>query len=299
MTFRPDGEAPAVASDWLPLATAFLLVIGFTYSDDFVELILDLAGGGLVGIGPWLVFGVDALLVALTAGVKWHSRNETDSRTFVRQLLAGKWGFAAALVVVAHVVLIATAGPRARLSAAASVGVSLVAIVVFVTAMTLLLISVLGEGNRRGAHTWVVPVVIGTVVAQLASALWYPVIDVEHGCAGDVASWYFSDMSHIAPVILLTLGLELNYVRRRTETLNAGQRVAPLLTVLMLGVGEILSFSMMVKADMPKCGLVAVWQEYIAFVFTTQALTIGLATILALLIGGSTDTDMRLKAERS
>lgn len=42
-------------------------------------------------------------------------------------------------------------------------------------------------------------------------------------------------------------------------------RVAPVLTVAMLSVSMVLSFSMMVKADMPKCGMAAVWHEYISF----------------------------------
>ena len=164
--------------------------------------------------------------------------------------------------------------------------VSLLSTLVFVTAMALLLISALSEGSTTASRGWVVPLVLGTLAAQFASALWYPAIDVEEGCS-DVASWYFSDMAHITPVILLTLGLELNYLRRNTAAQDAGMRVAPVLTVMMLGVSEVFALSMMVKADMPKCGMAAVWHEYIAFVFTAQSMTTGLATLMWLLVKDS------------
>ena len=68
---------------------------------------------------------------------------------------------------------------------------------------------------------------------------------------------------------------------------DAGMRVAPVLTVMMLGVSEVFALSMMVKADMPKCGMAAVWHEYIAFVFTAQSMTTGLATLMWQLVKDS------------
>lgn len=269
------------------MTAALLLVIGFTYSDDIVELALNLGGNRFAGAGPWLVFALDSLLVAGTAVLKWRiSGQGQDPKTFLRGLVTGYWGLGAALVVVSHLVLIATAAPRARLGVSTSVGVSLLSTMVFVTAMALLLISALSDGATSSSRGWVVPLVLGTLVAQFASALWYPVIDSEEGCS-DVASWYFSDMSHITPVVLLTLGLELNYLRRNTSVLSPGMRVAPVLTVMMLSVSMVLSFSMMVKADMPKCGMAAVWHEYISFVFTAQSMAIGLTTLVWLLIKDS------------
>ena len=266
------------------MVAAFALVIGFTYSDDVVEFVDDLTGGRFGGAGPWLVFALDCVLVAVTAALKWRMSDDTDPGMFLRRMVIGRWGLAAALVVATHLTFIATAAQRARLGTSASLGINLLGTLVFLTALTLLLVSALSDKADRGTSSWVAPIVLGTVVAQLASALWYPVINREPGCAGEVASWYFSDMAHITPVLLLTLGIELGYLRRNSATLDAGQRVAPLLTVIMLGISELLALSMMVKADRPKCGLAAVWHEYIAFVFTAQAMTIGLATVMWMLI---------------
>ena len=91
--------------------------------------------------------------------------------------------------------------------------------------------------------------------------LWYPVLDVDRGCANDISSACFSDMANILPIILLTLALEMNYVRRSANNADPGRRVAPVFIVIIMCIAEALAFSMLVKADAPRCGLAAVWHE--------------------------------------
>ena len=91
-------------------------------------------------------------------------------------------------------------------------------------------------------------------------------------------------MANILPIILLTLALEMNYVRRSASNADPGRRVAPVFIVIIMCIAEALAFSMLVKADAPRCGLAAVWHEYISFVVTAQAMAIGLATLVWLLL---------------
>jgi hypothetical protein len=268
-----------------------LLVVGFTFSDDVVEFLCDITGNSRAANAPWLIFLFDMLLVLATAALKWRiSGGTTDPRTFLRRLLTGWWAAGAGLAVIAHPILIATADWRAGLGDAASVWISLLASMVFVAAMTLLLLSALGEGtSSRG---WIVPLVIGTAVVQIATALWYPVIDIERGCGGDVSPTYFSEMANILAVVLLTLGVEMNFVRRSASARDVGQRVAPVLTVILLCIGLALSFSMLVKADLGKlCGLAATWHQYIAFAVSAQALAVGLSTLVWLMLVDAVDAD--------
>ena len=60
--------------------------------------------------------------------------------------------------------------------------------------------------------------------------------------------------------------------------------MAPVFIVIIMCIAEALAFSMLVKADAPRCGLAAVWHEYISFVVTAQAMAIGLATLVWLLL---------------
>ena len=194
---------------------------------------------------------------------------------------------AAALVVGAHLLLIAFARQRAALSDTGAVWFSILASLVFVSAMTALLKSVAGQA--RGSKRWLVPLAVGAFVAQFAALIWYPVINSPDGCAGEVAPAYFGNMGQIIPVVLLALGVELNYFRRSTKVRDIGYRVTPVFTVFLLCVAELLTFSILVKSDQGSCGLAAVWHEYIAFVITAQALTIGLATVFWLLVTDAWD----------
>ncbi|ORB51815.1 hypothetical protein BST42_16795 [Mycolicibacterium rhodesiae] len=264
------------------MAAVFALVICFTFSDDIVEFGLDVTGHRFSGAGPWLVLATDCLLVAATAALKWRIE-QAPRQVFVRQLIGSRWALGAAIVVVTHLLSISTATHRANLGVVQSIWLSMLFSLLFVAAMALLLTSALGEKSIW--RSWVLPMIVGTVVVQVASALWYPVIDVEKGCANDISSTYFSDMTNIIAIVLLTVGVELAYVRRTAGTTDPGRRVAPVFTVLWLCVGLALAFTMLVKADLgPHCGLAAVWHEYIAFVVTAQALSIGLTTVLWLLV---------------
>jgi len=64
------------------------------------------------------------------------------------------------------------------------------------------------------------------------------------------------------------------------------------LTVILLCTGLALSFTMLVKADLgPMCGLAATWHEYIAFAVSTQALAVGLSTLVWLMLVEVVDRD--------
>jgi len=271
----------------IPLAAAFTLVVGFTFSDDVVEFLLDVTGHSDSPARGWLVFALDGVLVLATAALKWRiDDGRTPVAALLRRMATGWWALGAVLVIGGHLTLIATAQQRAALGDTASVWISLLASAVFVVAMTLLLFSVLGEGTA--SRGWIVPLAVGTFVVEIASSLWYPVIDVQKGCAGEISASYFSEIVNIIAVVLLALGIESNFVRRSAAARDPGHRVAPVLTVILLSVGLALSFTMLAKADLgPFCGLGAVWHEYISFVVTAQALAIGLATLVWLMIVGA------------
>jgi hypothetical protein len=265
------------------LIAASMLVVGFTFSDDIVAFILDMTGNGNSAARPWLVFALDCLLVAAAALLKWRISGGGNPSRFMRQLVTGAWGVGATLVLVDHLILIYTADHRASLGPAASVWINLLASLVFVAAMVTLLWSALGD--HSAGRSWLIPLAIGTYVVQICKVLWFPVIDVGTGCAEDVSYEYFALMAHILPVVLLALGIETNFVRRSATAPDLGRRVAPVLTIVLLSVALGLAFSMLVKAHMdPPCGPGAIWHEYISFVVTAQAMAIGLATLVWLML---------------
>lgn len=279
-------STPALRSSIPALVVVFLLIVGFTFSDDFVEFLLDVTGNSdLVSTHQqWLVLALDVVLILATAALKWLISEDRDSPgVFLRTLRTGTWLAGALLVLGAHLVLILTAQHRAGLGDVASFWVRVLASVVFVTAMTLLLLSALSEkGMSRG---WIAPLVFGTFAVQVASALWYPWIDANPGCAGEVSAQFYFDMAQLLAVVLLTMAVELSYVRRNAVERDPGRRMAPVFVVLMMCIALALCLSMDVKVDQgPFCGTAAVWHEYITFVVSIQAMAIGLATLVWLLL---------------
>ncbi|MEI6254935.1 MAG: hypothetical protein WCP30_19250 [Mycobacteriaceae bacterium] len=268
-------------SDWPAITAVFVLVIGFTYSDDIVEFF---ASTGPEHISTrWAIVALDLLLVAGSAVLKWHMTPPPRRfGEFLQGLLRGLWPIGAAVVLIAHLLLVTTAPPGRGWAVAGSPWLTLLTTTAFVAAMGLLLVSALGDGSApRG---WIVPVVIGTFVVQLASAMWYPIIDVDRACTGDVSTEYFNGMVQVLPVFLVTLGLEVNYLRRSNAIRAPGQRAVAVMTVILLCVAEALAFSMLIRGHRISCGWAADWHEYIAFVATVHAAAISLATLAWLLL---------------
>lgn len=286
----PAQTAPSRrwSSDVLAVVAVFALVIAFTYSDDVVLFICQAAGLPHSTPRPWMVFALDCLVVAGTAVLKWRISDEGNLGTFVRRLFTGWWGVGAVLGAGAHLVLIATEDHRLGLGNAASLWISVLASLVFVVSISILLSSALSEGTA--SRGWVVPLVIGTFTVMLVSALWYPAIDFDIGCTGDISSSYFSEVTNIIAVLLLALGIEMNFVRRKARARDPGERVAPVFIVILLCVAMVLAITMLAKADLgPFCNLGAVWHEYIAFVITVQAIATSLAMLVWLMLTDAVD----------
>jgi len=73
---RATASSPAErSSDILPLLAAFMLTVGFTFSDDFVEFLIDVTGHPHFSAQAWLVLTLDCLLVLGTAALRWRIRD--------------------------------------------------------------------------------------------------------------------------------------------------------------------------------------------------------------------------------
>ena len=277
--------------DWAAVTAVFVLVLGLTYSDDVVEFVVHRSGDHHRDL-RWPIFALDVVLVAGTAVLKWHMTSEPRRLPdFLRSLARSWWAVGAALVLGIHLVLRLMSdgpGPGARWAVGDSAFLTILTNAAFVVAMGLMLVAALTE--KAGPPGWILPVVIGTFVAQLASALWYPVIDNGSGCADNVSSDYFNGMVQVLPVFLVTLGLEVNYLRNTRAIREPGKRAVAVLTVILLCTAEGLAFSMLISAGRVRCGGAAAWHEYISFVATVHAAAISLATLAWLLTSSSKRT---------
>jgi hypothetical protein len=115
-----ESERRSRPVDRAAIVVVFALVVGFTYSDDIVEFILDATHTGSSGL-RWLVLALDCTLIVGAALFKRRIAfgDRTCARPpwaeFLRRLLRSWWAVGAVLVVAVHLVMIGTAAPRARL----------------------------------------------------------------------------------------------------------------------------------------------------------------------------------------
>lgn len=274
--------------DWPAITAVFVLVIGLTYSDDVIEFLSRRDGGPAPDL-RWGIFALDVCLVAGTAFLKWHMTDQPRRPgAFLGDLFRSWWAVGAGLVLGLHLLLRLTSGgpgSGGKWAVADSPALTLVTNAAFVLAMGLLLVSALTDQTRSPG--WILPVVIGTFVAQVASALWYPVIDRGSSCADNVSSEYFNGMVQVLPVFLVTLGLEVNYLRNTKAIRDPGKRAVSVLTVILLCNAEALAFTMLISGDRIRCGRAASWHEYFAFITTVHAAAISLATLAWLLLANT------------
>jgi len=272
-------------SDWPAITAVFILVIGFTYSDDVIEFFSRTSGGRFPDL-RWEILALDMALVAGTAVLKWQmTAPPRNFGEFLRGLLRGWWPVGAFLVLIIHLLLLIPAAPGQRWTVGDTPWLTLLTNAAFVGAMGLMLVSALSPTSASPG--WILPVISGTFMAQLASALWYPVIDKGSGCADNISSEYFNGMVQVLPVLLVTLGLEVSYLRNTNAIREPGQRAVSVLMVILLCSAEALAFSVLAKGDRVTCGTAATWHEYVAFIITVHAAAISLATLAWLLLAST------------
>jgi hypothetical protein len=296
-------ERAQPAAGRFALVLLFFWVIAYTYSEDVVDVIDDLTSAVGQARFPewawvWAPLAVDIAIIVASWPLKRRiAKEDGDSSR-----LWGWWTSGALLTVAAHLMWIFTEPHGVNL---ATVWLHLLASFVFVIAMGLLLTSALNADpmtlfspRLRDARPrdWIrahstLPLIVGTFFGYVATPLWYPVILLhskpigssgENGCPPVIDPQYFAQMAQVIPVLLVTLGIEFNYVRQAHAVQEPVQRAAPILTMILLCVAELLAFSALVRKD--ACGLGAAWNEYIALVVTVQAFAIGLATFVWLLL---------------
>lgn len=289
----------------LALVLVFVWVGAYTYSEDVIDIVKDVTASMGTPRFPhwvwvWAPLAVDIVLIAAS----WPLKRRFAASDGDGGRLWGWWTSGALLTVAVHLMMDLTEPHQLN---AATVWLNILASLLFVIAMGMLLTSALNADpmtlfswplREARPRDWirthsVLPLIVGTFFGYLATPLWYPVITMHTSpvgssagstCAPSIDPAYFAQMSSVIPLLLITLGMEFNYIRRtEDDTVQEPiQRAAPILTVILLCLAEVLSFSALVGNN--GCGLGAVWHEYFALIITAQASAIGLATIVWLLL---------------
>jgi len=308
-------------ADRAVFGVVFLMVFAFSYSEQLVSQLFPNSGtGGLA----WriVVVVVDA---AVLAGVGLMKRAVTRAEGDAPRLWVWWWAGVGVLLGI----------DALRLIPVNSVGLDVVAATIYAAAMGLTIVSslnadpltlLIASRRLRFPVDWarvraIVPLVVGTWLCYLAASVYVDLFDVGTSrvldpeteaaianlpvaeqisvlsqlCQGAISPQFFELVAEVIPVLLLTLGIEFNYFRRRLT--DAGQRAATAATVTVLAAGLVGVLSTL-PWDGQGCGdVLSRWHEYIAFLLAVQAVFTGLATLVWLLVSSTPDAVPQVASE--
>lgn len=306
------------------LAVVFLPLFAFSYSEDLVFAVLEATGrdhvmGWLVGL-----VGFDAAVLA-TVGLLKRAISRADDEA--PRLWRWWWtAFAAVVCLDVFLVLLPEYHPL-WVDFGSSVTFAVLMGIVMMVSLNADPLTLFSGGRRSAAPTdWarvraVVPLVIGTFACFLAATAFDDFFDLDTVrvldpemeaeiagmplpeqlgawatlCEGAVSPAFFQQVVAVIPLLLLTLGVEFNYFRRALD--EPAQHAAAAATVAVMAIGLSLAVSTLPWADTGCGGVLGYWHEYLTFVVSVQGVATGLATLIWLLVAGT--SDQRIATEAS
>jgi hypothetical protein len=325
MTGPQVGDAPTTeskASARAMLWVVFLLLFVFSYSEEIIGLLFDLVttaahNGWRTQLGWRMLLIAIEIVVLLIVGLKKRTIGRIDGGT---PRLWRLWWTGFAVLVVLETVL-------SELPFRPSVWVLLAASVVIATTMGAMMAASLNadprtlfSAERRAAHPtdWrrvraIVPLVLGTFACYLAAIAYNRSLDVESvrtlpadmaaqigalplaerlgaleiACESAVGSAYFNNVVSVIPLLLLTLGVEFNYFRRNLR--DPAQRATTAATVAVMSAALVFALSTLPFEGQGCNDMLSDWHEFLTFVITVQGISIGLVTLVWLLVSSSPD----------
>ena len=295
------------------LAVVLLLVFGFSYSSDVVAAVLEFFGAttrtawviGFVGVdavillivarfkrvidgaeqGPprrwrtwWIWFGIVAVINTVTGCLPQHHRMWIDLATSV--MFAVAMGVLIAVSLNADPLTLVSAGRRAA-RPADWVHVRAVVPLVVGTFAAYLAATVFDDFFDADTVRVLDPATAAEVDAQDLADRVYTMGTL---CESAVSPVFYHQIVVVVPVLLLALGVEVNFFRRTLR--DPVLRAVTVTTVSVMAMALVLGLSIL-PYDGRGCGNVPTyWHEYLTFVVAVQGITIGLATLIWVLTTG-------------
>lgn len=328
---EPDAESDTEPSDILRrhrrdravMAVVFLLLFGFSYSEDYVFAILEAAGRDEVV--AWLVglVGFDVAILVLVGLLKRAiARADGDSPRLWRWWWSA---FAAVVCIDVFLVLLPEDHPL-WIDLASSLVLAILMGLIMMVSLNGDPLTLVSAARRAAAPTdWarvraVVPLVVGTIAAYVAATAFddffdldtVRVLDPEMAaevaamplpeqlgafatlCEGAVSPAFFQQVVAVIPLLLLTIGVEFNFFRRALD--EPAQRAAAAATVAVMAIGLLLAVSTLPWVGSGCGGVLGYWHEYLTFVVAVQGIATGLATLLWLLVVSTPDQRIPVEA---
>jgi len=298
-----DRSDPAPEGDGAKIRAAVLLMLVWVflgaYKIDFVEALHDgLKKTASEASGLWGIAQLGSVLVFIA--LMWVFKRRVEDSDGEGPGFRAWWWAGAAIVISVHLLFILL---QQRGTDLPPTWADLFGALVGFAGMCLLLVSGLNSdpvtlfsSSRRlqRPRDWVrtysvFPIAAGSFILFISEALWFP-FDVHDGVVKDD---FFHEILTFIPLLLIALGIELNFFRRRAAA-HGGHgdgsapdpvlRAAPIVTGILLVVAIVLAASTLTYDH---SATMAAWHQYFAFAVSVQASTTGLASVVGLVFASS------------
>lgn len=270
---------------WMSILLS-VIFIPFAFSEEFTNGALDAVRSPVRPAPNWLLTCVDLALILVIASLATRLRKvhcgDLSSTQFGVWLAAGS---VATLAIDWFATGMQTDDwhnlPRLGFYLAADAG-WLAALAVICTAslgVSPLVIVGRGPTDSRRDFRVLMPLLVGTAAAWLAGQIWDFGIErnpLSGGDFGRLGSQFFPQLSQVIPLLLVALAVEARFFQRASR--YRVQRAASIVTVAILCVGEIAVVSVLASA--PAGASLEGWHEFIAFVLASEAVLVGLTTVI-------------------
>ncbi len=284
----------------------FLLVFGFSYSEEMVTAGLEATGHE----GPaWrtVVIVVDVVIL-VAVGLLKRAIGRIDGGA--PGLWAWWWAAAIFILVYDLILDVFDVSPPLWANQILALTLAVAMGLMLTTSLNADPLTLLSARKRAEMPLdWqrvraVVPLVIGSYAAYAGAALWWDYLTVDvvrdmdaataaaaehmalvdrgefyyYFCAGAVSPRYFEQMTSVIPLLLITLGIEFGFFRRYLR--DPVQRITTGVTVMLMCVGLVGTLSTLPWEGFGCGQVVSKWHEYAVFVLTLQGVFTGLATLV-------------------
>lgn len=279
------------------VVAAFLVFLPLAFSEELAQGLYEaIANPSYQQLRPlWALPALDALLLLLFLAVavrQWRRAADGPRRSLVL------WWMAAAMGTIGlDVMLEMVARSRYAKLPGAMMWIDIASSMAYVALSAILLATTFGivparrrtrdvsdeARERREGFGAALPLLIGTLAAYIAGAIWDRYLECTHGvpyssCGGSINTEYFAQLSQVIPILLIAVGLESRLYRRIIDGPAYGMVIV---AVLVLTFGEILAITALTRADGQAPGVTLNgWHEYFAFVVSIEALFVGVATLI-------------------
>jgi hypothetical protein len=134
------------------------------------------------------------------------------------------------------------------------------------------------ESDPDSGFHYVLPLVIGTFFAYIASGIWEVLPRINEDPSRHIDQEYFAQASQIILLLLIAMGFEAHHFQKYAR--NPIGKASAIVTIVILCIAEAATITVLPLGNGGTQNKAATWIEYVAFITSIEACFVGLTMLL-------------------